>query len=151
MPEQINTPKIHFSEVSRDPWCRMLCAYSIGDPMGAGQISWEKHYHPFGSSVNRLWGYLSLLIKDVLGQTEYLVASVCLQIALKIFICTTFPFPCISVMMSTITVTTQSYISMGYSAQLCIKWSMNAMWIQTSCLANIWWVITNTLVNCIIL
>ena len=27
-------------------WIRMLCAYSIGAPIGAGQISREKHYHP---------------------------------------------------------------------------------------------------------
>ncbi len=27
--------------------CRMLCAYSIGAPIGAGQIYREKHYHSF--------------------------------------------------------------------------------------------------------
>ncbi len=27
--------------------CRMMCAYSIGAPIGAGQICREKHYHSF--------------------------------------------------------------------------------------------------------
>ena len=31
--------------------CRMVCAYSIGAPIGAGQISREKHYHPLHQLV----------------------------------------------------------------------------------------------------
>ncbi len=43
----------------------MLCAYSIGAPIGAGQISREKHYHPFADPQRVLLGLCYIPIKAI--------------------------------------------------------------------------------------
>ncbi len=53
--------------------CRMLFAHSIGAPIGAGKISWEKHYHSRSIGVTRKAGWSgSQKLKHLLGHRKLL-------------------------------------------------------------------------------